>query len=82
VLRSFVEQVLAKELQAVPDALIIPLGEAAAAVLGYLADTGYVDCARCLFGLSHPSGANGHRRRVFAAQREHLRQKLQGWFLA
>jgi hypothetical protein len=80
VLRGFVEQVLAKELQQVPEGLIIPLGAAVAAALDYLADAGAMDRGRCLFGFPHPSGANGHRERAFAERREHLSLKLKEWF--
>jgi hypothetical protein len=75
-LRHWVEQVLAKELQQVAQAVIVPLGKAVARILRYLADKEVIAEERCLFGFPHPSGGNGHRLREFTAQRERLTQQL------
>ena len=79
VLRYFVENVLAVDLQVAREAIIIPLGKSVSEVLGYLADRGHLDRDRCLFGFPHPSGANGHRAREFHEQRENLRYKVTQW---
>jgi len=71
-LRDCVELVLGPELASVPDALIVPLGNAVSAVLEHLARRGDLSSERCLSGFPHPSGANGGRVRDFAARRREL----------
>jgi hypothetical protein len=56
---GFIDNMLAEELQRLPQAVIIPLGKSVSTVLKYL--TGRIDRRRCLLGFPHPSGANGHR---------------------
>jgi len=75
-LRECVESMLAPELTSVPDALIVPLGNAVTAALEYLAGRGDVSAERCLFGFPHPSGANGGRVRDFTARQHELREKV------
>ncbi|MCG6537011.1 MAG: hypothetical protein L7F78_20470, partial [Syntrophales bacterium LBB04] len=53
-LRGCVESMLAPELASVPDALIVPFGNAVSSALGYLAGRGDVSAERCLFGFPHP----------------------------
>ena len=77
-LMRYARTVLAPELAAVPDAIIIPLGQSVERVLRALSDEGYVDAARWLSGFPHPSGANGHRARLFAAHRESLMRQVDG----
>ena len=79
-LRHFIEHLLAEELQQVPEAIIIPLGQSVSDVIGYLVETGHLDRHRCLLGFPHPSGANGHRVREFNEQRERLTRSLKEWF--
>ena len=64
-----------------PDALIVPLGNAVSAALEYLADRGDVSAERCLFGFPHPSGANGGRVRDFTARQQELREKVAMHFI-
>ena len=78
-LRFFVEDVLAKELQAVPDAIIVPLGKSVSEALDHLADAAQLDRNRCLWGFPHPSGANVHRAREFLERREGLERRLREW---
>ncbi len=79
-LQECVESMLAPELASVPDALIIPLGNAVSAALEYLAGRGDVSAERCLFGFPHPSGANGGRVRDFTARQQELREKVATYF--
>ena len=78
-LRYFVENVLAKELQLAHEAIIIPLGKSVSETLDHLASAGQLDRDRCLLGFPHPSGANGHRKRKFAEERERMGRQLKEW---
>lgn len=79
-LRECVDAMLAPELLAVPDAIIVPLGNAVSEVLRYLADRGRLSPERCLFGFPHPSGANGRRVRDFTAHYDRLAEKMESHF--
>jgi hypothetical protein len=78
-LRAFVEQTLAAELGAAPDALVVPLGRTAEAAVGHLAARGAVEARRCLLGFPHPSPANGHRAPQYAANRAEMARRVAGW---
>jgi uracil-DNA glycosylase len=75
----YVREQLAPELEAVPDALILPLGKAVEDYLRLLIEGGELDDVRCLFGFPHPSGANGHRARQFEQNRPMLRNEVARW---
>jgi hypothetical protein len=79
-LRQQVFSTLGPELAQVPDAIVIPLGKAAQSALELLVADGVVARERCCWGFPHPSGANGHRARLFDAERSHLTQILTAWF--
>jgi hypothetical protein len=79
-LRRYLTDVMLPELQAVPDALLISLGKCASDALAAHIATGALDPARCLIGLPHPSGANGHRFAQFAAVRDDLTARVAAWF--
>lgn len=65
-LRAYVMQVLYAALQMMPDALVVPLGEAVStAVATLLVEEGRLDRRRCLLGFPHPSGANNGRVSAF-----------------
>ena len=81
-LRECVERVLGPELAGVPDALIVPLGNAVSAALEHLANRGDLSSARCLFGFPHPSGANAGRVRDFTARRQELTRMVAIYFRA
>lgn len=78
----YVRDVLAPELDRVPQSVVIPLGRAVDAALGLLIDAGALDPRRCCVGFPHPSGANGWRVSQFAQARATLRDKLSDWFSA
>jgi len=65
-------RVFMAELEQLGDAIVVPLGKAVADALRAVG----VPAARCLYGFPHPSGANGHRTRLFAAARERLRAQV------
>jgi hypothetical protein len=79
-LRRYLTGVMLPELQAVPDALLISLGKCASDALAVHIASGALDPARCLIGLPHPSGANGHRHAQFAAVRDDLAARVAAWF--
>jgi hypothetical protein len=58
VFRRFIARALAPELDAVGQALIIPLGVAVERALRVLVADGSLSDERCLFGFPHPSGQN------------------------
>lgn len=78
-LRRFVETVLASSLRLVPDGLVIPLGVAVSKGVQVLIDRRDLDAHRCLIGLPHPSGANGHRVRQFEERRDDLTRNVEEW---
>jgi hypothetical protein len=80
VLRAGVETALREELESIPEALVIPLGDVVDRVIDHLAGLGAVRRERCLSGFPHPSPGNGHRRRLFEANRERLRAAVADWF--
>lgn len=77
--RRFAAEALASECVRARDALIVPLGDAVSGVLAGLVESGAVPSHRCLFGLPHPSGANGHRARQFGERRDALAQAVRRW---
>ena len=79
-LRRYLWETMLPELQAVPDALLISLGKCASDALAALVAADALDPARCLIGLPHPSGANGHRHAQFAAVRDDLAAQVAAWF--
>lgn len=79
-LSQFVFAVLEPELRLLPDAVVIPLGRVAGEAVAALVEMGALDVARCLFGVPHPSGANGHREEDFERARDELAAQLRIWF--
>ncbi len=80
ILLKYLSGTLAKELQIVSNALIIPLGKSVSEALEYLVNQGLLDADRCLFDFPHPSGANGHRKKQFETTKPILKQKIADWF--
>jgi uracil-DNA glycosylase len=71
-LRAFLDQVLANELAMIPDAVVIPLGKTVSDALHRETDQGNIRPDRCLFDFPHPSGANGHRTRLYALHQDDM----------
>jgi hypothetical protein len=78
--RLMLDELLAPRLACAPDALIVPLGVAAATGVAYLRDQGIITVDRILVGMPHPSGANGHRHEQFRENADALRSRIAGWF--
>ena len=77
---EMLEHLLAPELNAAPDALIVPFGPAVESVLDHLSSKDRLDPERVLRGFPHPSGGNGHRARLFTANRAAMREAIRAWF--
>jgi len=75
-LMRFVKQILAPELESIPNAVIVPLGKSAEEVLTFLEGEKRIRSEYWLKGFPHPSGANGHRVRQFIENREKLTLQL------
>jgi hypothetical protein len=78
-LTSYVRERLGPELSLIPEALVLPLGNAVESCLRMLIASGQLDEARCLFGFPHPSGANGHRVTHFRRNEDMRRAEIKRW---
>lgn len=56
--------------------LVIPLGRTVERFLRIMVQEGKLDETHCLWNFPHPSGANGHRHKQFAAHREEMKHIL------
>jgi len=79
-LKRYVDENFSIEIDMVPKAFIVPLGKAVSSILEYLVDRGRISIDRCCLGFPHPSGANGHRKSQFEAQRQAMEKKVRRWF--
>jgi hypothetical protein len=68
-LRDWIDATLAEDARQLPNALWIPLGPKPAKALRYLAERGLIAPSRILYGLPHPSGANGERIAFFLGRK-------------
>lgn len=79
-LAAYVFEVLGPELEALPEAIVVPLGRIAGEAVAALVEAGRLDTEQCLLGMPHPSGANGHRESDFGRARLELRLQVEHWF--
>ena len=77
--REMLDTILARELATSGDCLIIPLGKAVESALAYSANRGVLDIDRVLSGFPHPSGANGHRLRIFNDKKKAFKKHIKRW---
>lgn len=77
ILKSYVEKYFYEEVKILNKALIIPLGKAVEEVLGDMIKKGLISREKCLLGFPHPSGANGHRKRIFEEEKEKLKKQVE-----
>lgn len=80
ILRAFITQVLAGQLAASRDALVVPLGDAASTAARMCVASGALRREQCLVGFPHPTGGNGHRKRQYAERREQMANAVADWF--
>jgi hypothetical protein len=80
VLRRYITEILAEELQSMPFALVIPLGKAVSSAVRLLVDNGSLGCERCLQNFPHPSGANASRVREYELRKDDYAATIRQWF--
>lgn len=80
VLKSYIEKYFYKEVDELPNALIIPLGKAVEEVLELMISENLIKREQCLLGFPHPSGANGHRKIQFEENKENLIKIIDEYF--
>lgn len=73
-LREFALESLKLELARLDRPVLIPLGKSVEAVFRLLTAEGLVHTEQCLWGFPHPSGANGHRSRVFMQEKDNMKE--------
>lgn len=71
-LQKYLKKYFYKEVEYIPNVLIIPLGKAVEEVLEQMISEGIIKRQQCLLGFPHPSGANGHRKQQFEQNKEKL----------
>lgn len=67
---------VSEELELLKGALVIPLGTRVEQILQLAVQAGSLDPEQCLWGFPHPSGANGHRHKQFAARQEAMKERM------
>ncbi len=77
---SYVEKFFYKEIEALPEALIIPLGKSVEEVLERMIENKLIKKEQCLLGFPHPSGANGHRKNQFEENKGKLLKVIEEYF--
>jgi hypothetical protein len=78
-LTDYVLNLPGPELDAVPGALVVPLGKATTDCVELLVARGILSRERCLLGFPHTSGANASRPRDFQASKELLSAAVRRW---
>ena len=78
-LRTEVEAHFYPQVEALKDALIIPLGKCVEEVVNILIEKGTIEERQCLIGFPHPSGANVNRKRQFATEKEQMINKIKNF---
>jgi hypothetical protein len=79
-LRSYLLDVLSKELALIPGALVIPLGRAVEDALWLLYEEDLIDASRVLWGFPYPGGAFAQRYEVWDEEKGRLRDVAERWF--
>lgn len=80
ILYNYVRKYFYNEAKNLKQALFIPLGKSVEEVLKEMIGEGIIDEKQCLFGFPHPSGANGHRKKQFALNKEQMKSKVKEFF--
>lgn len=79
-LYSYVKKYFYKEVEKLPNTLIIPLGKAVEEILEQMIKDGLIKEGQCLLGFPHPSGANGHKKSQFEENKKNLLHKVDEYF--
>lgn len=80
ILESYLKKYFYKEIEKLPNVLIVPLGKAVEEVLEVMISENIIKREQCLLGFPHPSGANGHRKIQFEENKENLINKIDEYF--
>lgn len=72
ILENYVRKYFYKEVEKLPNVLIIPLGKAIEEILELMICENLIKKEQCLLGFPHPSGANGHRKKQYEENKENL----------
>ncbi|MDO4283303.1 MAG: hypothetical protein Q4D02_06650 [Clostridia bacterium] len=80
ILETYLKKYFYKEVEKLPNVLIIPLGKAVEEVLELMISKNLIKKEQCLLGFPHPSGANGHRKKQFEENREKLLSIIDNYF--
>lgn len=80
ILNSYLKQYFYKEVEKLPNVLIIPLGKAVEEVLEMMIEEKLIKREQCLLGFPHPSGANGHRKKQFEENKQKLSNIIEKYF--
>lgn len=80
ILKEYLEKYFYKEVEKLPNTLIIPLGKAVEEVLELMISKNLIKREQCLLGFPHPSGANGHRKVQFEENKENLIKIVNEYF--
>jgi hypothetical protein len=75
-LKEYVQKIFMKELRCINYSIIIPLGSAVSKVLKWISEEFYNIDDKCLFDFPHPSGANGHRIKIFTQKKNEYKEKI------
>lgn len=80
ILYSYVRKYFYKEIDKLPNVLIIPLGKAVEEILEQMIKEKIIKKEQCLLGFPHPSGANGHRKNQFKENKDKLLDIVEEYF--
>lgn len=80
ILKAYLKEYFYKEVEKLPNALIIPLGKAVEEVLELMISEKLIQKEQCLLGFPHPSGANGHRKEQYEENKERLLNIIDKYF--
>lgn len=79
-LRTEVEAHFYPQVEALKEALIIPLGKCVEEVVSRLIEKGIIEEGQCLIGFPHPSGANVNRKKQFEIEKEQMTNKIREFY--
>jgi hypothetical protein len=75
-LKEYVQKIFLNELKSIKYSIIIPLGSAVSKVLKWISEEYYNIDDKCLYNFPHPSGANGHRIKIFNQRKGEYIKKI------
>jgi hypothetical protein len=80
-LKKYIDKTLLEEIKSIKCSIIIPLGNSVSKILEYISKDYYNINDICLFEFPHPSGANGHRKRIFEEKKKEYKNKIKNIFV-